>query len=429
MQLVSTLRIQSPDAAVALIPDGAQIVSTSGTGEPTTLLKALDRAACGRGWTLFSGMLFGDCPFLTSVEAGELRYRTWHVTKPVRQLVQSRQAEYLPVRASAIAKLLQAHGVDAALVRIGPPDVDGMCSLGGSTSYAARATELAGIAIAEIDPAVPRTCGDGLVSVDAFSAVVESSEEIRTYAAAARNDASDRITRHIVSLLPAAPTLQVGVGAVPESLVSAIADNAIGRVRIVGMVTDDMIDLADAGLIRGGRQSGDGDLAAIVSPELHGTRRLLEWSAANPLLEMHPSSVAHDACRLGAIDRFISVNSAIEVDLYGAVNSEVAGGRQVSGTGGSIDYVESAARSLGGMSIIALTASGPGGSSRIVPSVGTTSLPRSMVDVVVTEYGIARLKGRSLRERSEALIAIASPERRDDLQNMLDGAQRSPATG
>jgi acyl-CoA hydrolase len=413
---MSSLPHRAVNDALARIPTGAHLVCTPGMGEPGTLLAALAECASGRRWTLSSGLLLGDYPFLPAVLAGELAYRTWHVMPPVRDHVARGAVAYIPARASRIEHLLHSAGLGAALVRVSPPDAAGFCSLGGSTGYGAAAIAAAPLVIAEIDPAVPRTCGDSTVHVSVFDSLVESSTPIPTYVSARSSDIATAIAGHVRGLLPTSPTLQIGVGAIPETLVRSLADGLsdLGTVRFVGMATDNMVDLFAAGVLRADQV---GPQPAVLSPDMMATERLLKFADENPAIEMHPSSLAHDAAQLGRIERFVSINTAIEVDLAGNVNSEVLNGRQLSGPGGSLDYIDAATRSAGGRRIIALPATnGDGSVSRIVPSLASVSVPRSMVDVVVTEYGVAELEGRSLRERAEALTEIAHPDHRDQLR-------------
>lgn len=413
---MSSLPHRSVHDALARIPPGAHVVSAPGMGAPTTLLRALPECAGGRQWTLSSGLLLDDYPFLPAVLAGELTYRTWHVMGPVRDQVAAGTVGYIPARNSRIAHLLQLWGVDAALVRVGPPDAQGYCSLGASVGYSKAAIAVASMAIAEVDPAVPRTSGDSLVHVSAFDSLVESATPVPYYLSGAPTETAETIARHVRRLLPPDPTLQIGVGAIPETLVRSLADGQsdLGRIRFVGMATDDMVDLFATGLLRADQVWPE---PAILSPDMMGTERLLKFADDNPAIGMYPSSLSHDAAQLGRIERFISVNTAIEVDLAGNVNSEVLGGRQLSAPGGSLDYIDAATRSPGGRRIIALPATNADGSvSRIVPALASVTVPRSMVDVVVTEYGVAELEGRSLRERAEALTEIAHPEHREHLR-------------
>jgi acyl-CoA hydrolase len=400
--------------ALSLIPPHAHLVAGPGCGAPLGLLAALEKVAPTRDWTLSSGLILGDYPFLDLVRDGSLIYRTWHVMAPVRSLVADGTVGFVPVRASRLAGLLEARGVDAALVRVTPPDRHGYCSLGPSAGYTLDALRLARIRIGEVDPALPWTHGRTTVPASLFDALVESTEPTPAYTSAAPDAVSRVIADHILGLLPREPTLQIGIGAIPESLVSSLGDTGLGRVRFAGMATDEMVDLAEAGVLDIG-----GAAPAIVSPELMGSERLMAFSDRNPAVAVHPSSTAHDAVFLGGIERFVSINTAIEIDLSGHVNSEVVKGRQVSGIGGSLDFVDAATRSAGGLRVMALPSTTPDGArSRIVPAIGasgTVTIPRSMVDVVVTEHGVARLDGLTTPERAEALIAIAHPDHRGPL--------------
>lgn len=393
-------------------------------GEPTTLLRALPEVAAGRDWTLCSGLMVGDYPFLPAVEAGDLRYETWHVMRPVRDLVASGVVPFIPARASAIPGLLERWGLGAAIVRVSPPGRDGTVSLGASASYSRTAIRAAQVAIAEVDPSVPRTHGDTLVPVSAFDSLVETEAALPEYHSAEATALTRQVATHLLALLPQNPTIQIGVGAIPEALIHSLLDIDLGTLRFVGLAIDPMVDLFAAGVLR---HDQIGPEPAILSPEMQCTPKLLEFLDDNPAVELHPSSLAHDAALLGRIDRFISINTALEVDLHGNVNSEIVAGRQLSGTGGSIDYGEAAARSVGGLRIVALPSTSPDGTRpRIVAGVEAVTIPRSMVDVIVTEHGSAVLTGLSSQARTEALIAVADPRHRDALCDAVlsDAAQR-----
>ncbi len=404
---------RSAEAALARLPVGAHLVGLPGMGAPTTLLKALEPACVGRKWTLSTGIQLDDYPFLAAVDAEELAYRTWHVAGPVGDYVADGRVGYVPARASAVPAVLREWGVDAALVRVSPPDDQGLCSLGPSTSYAKAAIDAARVVIAEIDPSVPRTCGDSLVRVTDFDSVVESTTAIPEYHSAPETELGRRIAENVLAIVPRDPTVQIGFGSIPESLLRSIPAADLGHLRFVGMGTDAMVDLFHKGVL---------DLQdvlptpGLLSVELMGTARLLEFADRNPAIAMAPSAVVHDAWHLGQIPRFVSINTALEIDLAGNANCEVLRGRQISGPGGGPDFVDGAARSVGGLRIIALaSASTDGTRSRIVSRVEAVTIPGLMVDAVVTEYGVARLSGRTARQRAEALVAIAHPDHRDAL--------------
>jgi acyl-CoA hydrolase len=408
------LPLRSAAKALDRVPAGTHLVSAPGMGAPTTVLGSLADRCAGRRWTLSSGLFLGDYPFLHAVTDGHLRYQTWHVMPPVREHVASGTVGYVPARASHLADLLQKWAVGAALVRVSPPDSRGYCSLGPSVSYGMAALRTAVTLIGEVDPAVPRTCGDSRVHVSVFDSLVESETEIPTYASAKPNEISTRIAERVMALLPKQPTLQIGIGAIPETLVRSLRDADLGRVRFVGMATDEMVDLFEAGVLSAADVV---PTPAVLSPDMMGTDKLLAFSNDNPAIGMYPSAVSHDCAQLGLIDRFVSINTAIEVDLHGNVNSEVVKGQQISGPGGGLDYIDTATRSVGGLRVVALpSASSDGSISRIVPRLSHVTVPRSMVDVVVTEHGVAHLDGLSIRERTEALLAIAHPDQQPSLR-------------
>jgi acyl-CoA hydrolase len=388
------------DAAVDHIPDGARIVASPACGAPTTLLASLGQRCSGRGWRLLTGLMFDPSPWIDAVARRDLMWDTWHPTAACADLVADGRIGYVPLRASRLPVHLHRTGVDVALVRLTPPDRHGWCSLGPTGSYAVDAIEQASMVVAELDPRLPRTHGRTAVHVSRLDVVTDSTTPMSEYRSASPDEVSRAIARHLVELLPDRPVLQLGIGRIPEGFVHALADDGIGQLRFVGMGCDAMVPLAERGLL-------DDDLGrgpAIFTPDLLGTSVLMEFADDNPMVGVHPSSAAHSTVALARFDRLISINSAIEVDLAGQVNAELVTGRRVTGVGGSIDFAEAASLSVGGMRVIALPA------ARVVERLGpgsAVSVPRSMVDVVVTERGVARLEGLSEGARAEALSDIA----------------------
>lgn len=416
--------------ALALIPDGAVVVASPGCGGPTTLLRGLAEIGTPGRVSLYSGLQLDGYPFLPALAAGALTYTTWHVMGPIRDLVASGAVGYVPARASEIPGLLDEWSVDVALVRVSPPAPDGSYSLGPSVSYPLEAVRRARVVLAEVDPALPRTCGDSMVPADAITALVPSETPTPAYRPAVTGAEGTAIAEQVAALLPNDPVLQVGIGAVPEALVSILARGGAGSVRFVGMGSDPMVDLFESGVCD---RRATVPTPAVMAVELMGTDRLMSFAHQNPAIGLYPSGVGHAPGVLGTVERLVSVNGAVEIDLLGQVNSEVAGGRQLSGVGGSVDFAESAFRSDGGSRITVLSSVTSSGRSRIVPRLGTDSVvtvPRSMTDVVVTEYGVARLRGRTLAQRADALVAVAHPDHRDRLAghvgDVLNAALASP---
>jgi 4-hydroxybutyrate CoA-transferase len=402
--------------ALDRVPPGARVVAAPGCAAPTTLLAGLGRLADDRpGLHLFTGLQLDDQPFLPAVERGSLAFSTWHVTSRSRALVADGHAHHLPLRLADVPAAITRLAPEVALLRVSPPAADGTVSLGSSASYSHEAAAAAEVVLAEVDPAVPRTRGDTLVHVDRLDALVDSDRPTPSYSPGAPSEVAARIAGHLLALLPDAPTLQLGLGQVPEAVAAALLDAEVADLRFVGMGTDGMVDLAEAGLLRTGP-----DPLAIAAVELMGTDRLRRFADDTPRLGVFPSRLAHDPSWLAArFDRLVSVNSAIEVDLLGQVNSEVLRGQQVSAVGGSADYVDAARASDGGLSIIALPSTTPDGrTSRIVPQLGegaVVTIPRHAYHVVVTEHGVADLRGLSVAARAEALAAVAAPAHRTSL--------------
>lgn len=418
--MVTHPSLLGPEEALAHLSRGARVVAGPGCGTPVTLLRALGRAAEERELRphLRSGLLL-DYPFLDALAAGRLRYDTWHVMGEVRPLVEQGLAGYLPARASAVPDMLRSWVPDVALVRVSPPDRHGYCSLGPSASYTLPAVMTARMVVGELDERLPRTLGQSSFHVSRLFALVESQDSTPDYPGARLDDVSRQIAATVLALLPPRATLQVGIGAVPEALVHALGAGADSSLRFAGMGCDAMIPLLENGTI-----SRD---AIVPSPGIHaaelmGSRTLMEYADQHPGIGVFPSTSSHNAPYLGSLGTFVSINSALEVDLWGQVNAEVARGRQLAGVGGSTDFFEAAYNSPGGRRIIALPATTSGGASRIVPRLGVESVvtvPRQMADVVVTEHGAAELSGCTLAERAERLVAIADPSVRDELADSL----------
>lgn len=399
-------RSLSVRAALATAPPAASFVCGAGCSIPETLLDGLaERAHSQPGDTLSAGLLIGELAFLDAVEAGQLKFRTWHVTARARRLVAAGKASYVPLRASDVAQSLRI-GFDACLVRVSPPDAAGYCSLGPSLTYIRRALHASRRVIAEVDPAMPWTSGDTRVRWDDLTAVVESGKPMPEYRSAI-DPVADQIAATVTALLPEHPTLQLGIGAVPEAVARYLLSTDIGGLTFLGMATDAMADLMEAGAAE-----------SIDAVELLGSAGLMRFADRNTRLRMISSDHCHDPQQLARRPRFTSVNSAIAIDLSGQAALEGLGTRIVSGIGGSVDFFEGARMACAGRRILAMTASAPDGTSRIharLPAGTPITLPRHLVDFVVTEYGVARLSGSSVCERAEALIAIAAPEHREQL--------------
>jgi 4-hydroxybutyrate CoA-transferase len=408
--------------AVATLQPPDHVVLSPGCGEVLELERELarqhERLA---GLTIYSGLLLSDYPFL--VPEADFNYGTWHLMGPARKLVESGKADFYPISASRVVELFRGGELraDVAFIHVSPPDAHGYCSLGVSVSYPFSLSRIAKRVIAQVNPNMPRTHGRCSVHVSDIDLLVEVDEPLVEYPAPSIDEVSRTIGNSVAELIPEEAVVQIGIGAIPEAVVSAMAENSMQGIRMLGMGTDSMADLAEQGVLR----PYDLDGAAVIGAELMGTTKLFEFAADNPLVEMHPAEFVLNAAEILGFDRLVSINSALQIDLFGQVNAEYIGGKQIGGIGGSFDFVQGARMSAGGGSILALPAADAKKRySRIVAQLdaGTpVSVPRHYIETIVTEFGVAHLKGLSLRERAEALIAIADPDFRDELTAAASG--------
>ncbi|HEY8516641.1 MAG TPA: acetyl-CoA hydrolase/transferase C-terminal domain-containing protein [Candidatus Binatia bacterium] len=389
--------------------------------EPSALYEAL---AASRGHpdappTLYGGLAFGDYAFLgpglkgEPAETGGLgpgyRYVTWQVGPRIRHLARGGRIGILPLRFRDIPRVFGPGGrleADVAVIQCSPPR-DGTVSLGISCSIFPSVIAAAKLVIAEIHPDMPYTEGCTEVPVDMIDVAVDATAPLGTLARAEPDEVDRRIIERVLRLVPEGAWVQLGVGAIPDALLPRLSD--VPGVNLhSGMLSDGLMDFLEAAP----------PTARVVTGEIEGSHEMYRRSATDPRVSFQPTTVIHDVPHLAQLERFVSINSAIEVDLDGQVNGETIDGVQVSGVGGSLDFVEAARYSPGGRSIIALRSTAKN-RSRIVDRLTTgtaVTVPRFAVDVVVTEHGVAELTGLDLRERAEALIAIAAPEARDELR-------------
>lgn len=408
-------RTVSPDQAMRALSPGERVVASPFCATPETLLAALGRRA-GEvdGLTLAAGPMLGTHPYSDAVRAGRLRLQSWQIAGAARHLARDGLVDYLPARSGDLGPVLD-RGIDTVLVRVGPPDHAGACSLGPSLSYTRAAVERATTVIAEIDPSFPTTCGrDAYLVLEEITTLVETDTETCIYPRAEAGEQARRVAEHIIELLPHRSSLQLGIGAVPEAVAECLGPRELARVRMIGLTNDAMIPVLEAN--RGA------DVPLIKAVEVLGGPELFAAVHRNRALWMASSRVIHNPTWLTAQPRLVSICSALQVDLSGQVASEELDGSLLAGIGGSADFIAGAGGSEGGLRVVALPATTPRGQSRIVSALspGTpVTVPRHSIDVVVTEYGAAWLRGRSLTERAVALTAIAAPDHQPDLDASL----------
>ena len=407
------------------------VAEAVGTLEPTSAVllppgaggaSAIEREIAGqadrlRGLDVYSGLLLSDYPFLQE----GIRYTTWHVMPPVRNAVAEGTVRFLPIRGSQVSHLFRSGRLplDVAVVHVSPPDGDGLCSLGTSTSYPLALARSAPTVIAQVNARMPRVAGDASLHISEIDWLTEVDEPLGEHDRAAITPSAATIGDHLTALIPSGTTLQVGIGAIPEALLQNLCNSDIGDLRIYGMGVDAIVALAEAGRLR----SGDDGRPSALCAELMGTTTLFDYADGNPALEMHPFDTILDPAHIASFEGFVSVNSAVQVDLMGQANVEHLGGAQLSGIGGGYDFAQGAWLSPGGKCIIAMPSTNRRGDvSRIVAQLDPATpvgVPRHFTQYVVTEHGVADLAGLGLRERAEALIAVAAPLFRDELADSV----------
>ena len=395
----------------ALLRAGMTVYAPGVGGESPLLVEALRAAPHAAAGVRFTGVWL---PGINRIDyAGlhpEARATAFFLTPDIRETFAAGRVDYLPLAYSAIFDhLATREPVDLALLHVSPPDADGLCSLGLANDFTPAVLDRATTRIAHVNPRIPRTPGAATVRFDDLDVVVEAAAPL-----AGQGVASDAtfgtIGRHIAGLMPEAATVQVGVGRV-QAVLPALAGARSLRIH-AGIVQDTVLELVAAEALAD-------DPGAVTTGVAWGSDALYDFCAADPRVLFRPVGQTHGQATLAAIDRFVAINTVIEIDLLGQANAEMVGGRQISSAGGITDFLRGARASNGGLAIVALAASAKGETvSRIVPALesGTAiSVPRGDIDIVVTEHGVADLRGRSIDDRAAALIGVAAPAFRDAL--------------
>ncbi len=408
--------------AVARLRPGMKVLLPPACGEPVALVAEICRQADRlRDLTLLGGIHLGDYPWARPEHAA-LRYATWHMSPRLENARRSGRVEFVPIRYFDLTREFVAGGVwapDCVLVHCAPPDARGYLSLGVSVGVTLPAARCAPLVIAQVNPAMPRALGNAFLHRSQVDAWVEVDEPLTPYPPTAVGDVERAIGRHVATLVPDGATVQVGVGAIPQAVLEALVDHR--DLALHSLLVDSSVTLVERGAVTNARKRvhrGRMDIA-----EAMGTRRLFNFLHDNPLVNMDSSAFVHDPDTVARLDRFVAINSALEVDLTGQVTAESLGPRQVAGIGGQFDFVLGAGRSRDGAAVIALPSTGRDGAvSRIVPRLtagAAVTSPRFLADWVVTEHGAAKLRGKGERGRAEALLAVAHPRFQGELERAL----------
>jgi acyl-CoA hydrolase len=405
--------------AVALIRPGRRILIGSGAAEPLGLVDALvshgDHLADNE---IVHLLTLGPAPYVRPEFAARFRHTAFFIGPNVREAVQEGRADFLPVFLSEIPSLIRSRRVrvDVALIQVSPPDAHGFVSLGVSVDVVRAAVDCAELVLAEVNPHMPRTHGDSSVPLSRIDRLIPVETPLLELEPEAPGEVEQAIGRHVATLVPDGATIQVGIGRIPDAVLAALSNHADLGVH-TEMLSDGVMRLAEAGVVNGRCKTllpGK-----MVTSFVMGSEALYRWADDHPALELRPSDFTNDPTVIARNDRMIAINSALGVDLTGQVASDTLMGRFFSGIGGQVDFVRGASRSRDGKAIIALPSTAKGGQlSRIRPAfeegAGVVT-SRGDVHFVVTEYGVADLWGRNIRERALALVEIAHPRFRAEL--------------
>ncbi|HTP50257.1 MAG TPA: acetyl-CoA hydrolase/transferase C-terminal domain-containing protein [Anaeromyxobacteraceae bacterium] len=412
------MNIVSPEKAVAAVQSGNRIFIHSVAAAPRRLIEALTaRAPSLRVVEIVQLHTEGDAPYAAPEMAPSFRVNSVFVGPNMRRAVQEGRADYLPVFLSEVPKLFRSGllGLDVALVQVSPPDRHGFCSLGVSVDASRAAVQAARVVIAQVNRLMPRTHGDGLIHVDDIDFAVEGDDPIPELRHPPFGEVDLALGHHCAELVEDGATLQLGIGAMADATLQALSGHH--RLGIhTEMLSDGVVDLVEKGVVTGEMKRVHP--GKIVAGFALGTRRLYDFLDDNPAVQMLDIAYVNDPEVIRRNPRVTAINSALEIDLTGQVCADSIGEALYSGVGGQMDFLRAAALSDDGKPIVAIPSTASSGESRIVshlkPGAGVVTT-RAHVHFVVTEHGIADLFGKNLRQRAEALIAVAHPRHRDAL--------------
>jgi acetyl-CoA hydrolase len=418
-------RVTTAEEAVRVIKPGNRVFMTGNVSVPQKLLAALvDYAPELHDVEICQALSVGPADYVRPGMEKHLRVNSMFISANVRQAIWEGRADFTPVLLSEFPLLFKNKvlPVDVALVHVSPPDEHGFCSFGVEVGLTKSPAESARIIIAEVNEQMPRTLGDSFIHVSRLDYIVPVNYPLPDVV---MNEGKDdevvrKIASYIAELIPDGATLQLGIGAIPDTILTFL-DNKKDLGIHTELFSDGVVRLVEAGVITNARKTLHP--GKIVVGFLIGTQKLYRWVHNNPLCEFHPTEYINDPFVIAQNERMVAINSAIEIDLTGQVCADSIGPKFFSGVGGQLDFVYGAARSKGGKPIIAMPSTTTSKDGRLISKIVATLKPgagvvttRNHVHYVVTEYGVADLYGKSIRQRAQALINIAHPDFRDELR-------------
>jgi 4-hydroxybutyrate CoA-transferase len=412
-------KLSTADEALQCVQSGMRVYIQPGCAEPETLVEALMR----RGPHLYNVeivhmMTMGCAPYVAPEMAGHFRHNAMFIGGNVRDAINDGRADYTPIYLCEIEELFEsgAMPIDVALLELSPPDSHGFCSFGVGVDTSLTAAKRARYVVAQVNDQMPRTYGDSFIHVNELDAIVDSSRPLCELKRTKISDVQVAIAEHVAGLIEDGAVLQTGIGGIADAVLPLLMDRKDLGVHSE-LVTNAVMPLIEAGVLTGARKNFKP--RKIIVGFILGTKEMFDFVDNNPIFELHPTAYTNHPGFIARNDNMVAINSALQIDLTGQVCSDSIGNQFYSGIGGQVDFLKGASYSKGGKPIIALSSTAKNGNiSRIVPTLSPGAgvvTSRGLVRYVVTEYGVAYLHGKSIRERAKALIEIAHPKFREEL--------------
>jgi 4-hydroxybutyrate CoA-transferase len=412
-------KLKTAEAAMQSVQSGKRVYIQPGCAEPETLVEALlHRAPYVRDVEVVHLLTLGCADYVKPEMAVHFRHNAIFIGGNVREAVNDGRADYTPVHLSEVEALFEngEMPLDVALIQVSPPDSHGFCSFGVGVDCTLTAAKCARYVVAQVNDQMPRTYGDSFIHVSQIHAFVESSRPLCQLPQPKITDLHVEIAKNVAGLIEDGAVVQTGIGGIPDAVLPFLMDRKDLGVH-TELVSDSVIPLIEAGVITGARKNFKP--RKIILGFVLGTKKLFDFVDNNPIFEFHPNSYSNDPILIARNDNMVAINSALQIDLTGQVCSDSIGNYFYSGIGGQVDFLRGASRSKGGKPIIALPSTAQGGTiSRIAPMLTPGAgvvTSRGLIRYVVTEYGVAYLHGKSIRDRARALIEIAHPKFREEL--------------
>ncbi|MGO9211249.1 MAG: acetyl-CoA hydrolase/transferase family protein [Terriglobales bacterium] len=412
-------KVMSAREALRCVESHMRVYIQPGCAEPETLVGALiERGPLVRDVEIVHLLTMGRADYIAPEMAGHFRHNAMFIGANVREAVNDGRADYTPIFLSEIESLFESGEmlIDVALIQVSPPDSHGFCSFGVGVDTTLTAAKKARFVIAQVNDQMPRTYGDSFIHVSDIDAIVESSRPLCELPKHEITDLHLAIARNVATLIEDGSTIQTGIGGIPDAVLIYLKDRKDLGVH-TELLSDHIIPLIESGVVNGRRKTLHP--RKVVLAFALGTRRLFDFVNDNPIFEFHPNAYTNNPILIAQNDHMVAINSALQVDITGQVCADSIGTYFYSGIGGQVDFIRGSTRSKGGKPIIAIPSTAKNDTiSRIVPTLDPGAgvvTSRGAVHYVVTEFGVAYLHGRSIRQRAEALIQIAHPDFRNQL--------------